>query len=569
MFRRPLTSLLVAFFAFLLIFSTSIGQNSQLYERVWHPFNNHYASIDNIVTAPTGEYYISGTAWDRNAFPGGEDYAYVAKMGINGQTLWEQQFDNPMDQSIRCYSMDLAPNGDVVIAGEKSGCDYGTNEGFVMRLNPSGGQVWRNDYQGASFDTSYAFTALKVLENGHIVLGFWDFLMHLDSSGNTIELVDHSLGIPTDIAEGSLNNVILASTSGLIDYTLQTPVSLSFYSASATVQAVEYVKGNNAVDDRLFYLANNELHWLNYQFTSQGSLNLGNFAGTPVKAMKADDTGVWIVGGDSVLKMDTSFQIVNSFPRPAAATFYPQAVDLQVNPQTQSPEYLILAGLHGRGLTLQSMDLNGNHSSTGSDLRISSTRTDNEDFSNGINYDLWATIVNDGPDSITYCRFFAQTRTQNICGANYIFPEFGNLSLAPGDSVELYLAYIQDLNTFQFPLNNYYIDVCVLAPNQSIDYVDQGNCIEMRPDSLPVGIVNGSIDYAVDVYPNPASEQIRIHVTKSSPINSVPYQLYNLQGSMLMKGELEATETELSLENLAPGIYLLQVGKSTHKVVRL
>lgn len=566
---RPLNSLLVVILILVLSFSSSIGQNSQLYERVWHPFNNHFAIIENIVTDDNGDFYVSGTARDRNAFPGGEDYAYIAKMDMNGQTLWEQQFNNPNDRSIGCYSMDLAPNGDVVIAGEKSGCDYGTNEGFVMRLTPNGVQVWRNDYQGSSFDTSYAFTALKVLQNGEIVLGFWDFIMHLDANGNTVELVEHTYGIPRDIAEGSLNNVIFASTSGLVDYTLQAPASLTQYPVPASVQEVEYIKGNGAVGDHLFYLSNDELHCLDYQFNSQGSLNLTNFAGGPFQTMVADDTGVWIVGGDSVLKMDTSFQIVKSFSRPAGATYYPQSVDLQVNPQTQIPEYLILAGLHGRGVTIQSMDLNGNHGSTGSDLRILSTRTDNEDFTNGINYDLWATIINDGADSVTYCRFFAHTRTQNICGANYIFPEFGNLSLAPGDSIELYLAYIQDMNTFQFPLHNYSLDLCVLAPNQSIDYVSQGDCIQMSPDSLPVGIVDGSIDYAVEVYPNPASERVRIRVERSSPIDSVPYQLYNLQGSMLMKGELEASETELSLENIAPGIYMLQVGKSTHKVVKL
>jgi len=70
---------------------------------------------------------------------------------------------------------------------------------------------------------------------------------------------------------------------------------------------------------------------------------------------------------------------------------------------------------------------------------------------------------------------------------------------------------------------------------------------------------------ALKVYPNPASDAWTVQL----PENSAPlaYQLLDLQGRVLQKGQLQAGSNLLSTEGLASGHYLLEVAK--HSKTRL
>jgi hypothetical protein len=58
----------------------------------------------------------------------------------------------------------------------------------------------------------------------------------------------------------------------------------------------------------------------------------------------------------------------------------------------------------------------------------------------------------------------------------------------------------------------------------------------------------------IDVYPNPTSDQITIHVDKRE---NLFYQLMDTNGGVIESGKLLQTETLLKISHFSPGVYIL------------
>jgi hypothetical protein len=74
------------------------------------------------------------------------------------------------------------------------------------------------------------------------------------------------------------------------------------------------------------------------------------------------------------------------------------------------------------------------------------------------------------------------------------------------------------------------------------------------------------------VYPNPAISYVRLK-TETREISDLSYQLYNMNGLLLLTKRIESDETCIPLEDLAPDTYLLTVsgkGKAvkTYKIIK-
>lgn len=96
-----------------------------------------------------------------------------------------------------------------------------------------------------------------------------------------------------------------------------------------------------------------------------------------------------------------------------------------------------------------------------------------------------------------------------------------------------------------------------------------GNQIEQNPLPLPsncppiVGVEEPAPQLLI--YPNPTRDQLVIRREETSPAT---YVLRDLQGKTLVRGEFEGNELRISMAELSPGIYLLQVGEAAFKVLR-
>lgn len=76
-------------------------------------------------------------------------------------------------------------------------------------------------------------------------------------------------------------------------------------------------------------------------------------------------------------------------------------------------------------------------------------------------------------------------------------------------------------------------------------------------DELPIiSSTEANIESAFKVYPNPANEVI--HISYPQDVNKVEFSVYNLQGKLMMKNDLEKDE-DISVKNLTEGLYLVEI----------
>jgi hypothetical protein len=71
------------------------------------------------------------------------------------------------------------------------------------------------------------------------------------------------------------------------------------------------------------------------------------------------------------------------------------------------------------------------------------------------------------------------------------------------------------------------------------------------------------------IFPNPATSII--HVKADTELLGMSYSIYDNRGKVVLRGQLNAENTSISLNNLSGGIYMLSIGenmKHTHKVVK-
>lgn len=74
-------------------------------------------------------------------------------------------------------------------------------------------------------------------------------------------------------------------------------------------------------------------------------------------------------------------------------------------------------------------------------------------------------------------------------------------------------------------------------------------------------------DYTVSIHPNPTSDLI--HIRLSDQFQSMNYNLYNVQGSLIRSGRIEQELTTIDISLLDSGIYFLELGSKFRQAVRI
>jgi hypothetical protein len=80
------------------------------------------------------------------------------------------------------------------------------------------------------------------------------------------------------------------------------------------------------------------------------------------------------------------------------------------------------------------------------------------------------------------------------------------------------------------------------------------------------------ISLEIEVYPNPATDLIKLKI-KNTEVEDFKYQLHDINGSLLNSSVIESQETNISMQNLVPGIYFLKVIQGnkeikTYKIIK-
>lgn len=76
------------------------------------------------------------------------------------------------------------------------------------------------------------------------------------------------------------------------------------------------------------------------------------------------------------------------------------------------------------------------------------------------------------------------------------------------------------------------------------------------------------INLSVSAYPNPTTDFLNLKVDASTPlsIQSMSYQLYDINGKLLENQKIEGNETSIVMSNLVPATYFVKVTEGNTEV---
>jgi hypothetical protein len=82
---------------------------------------------------------------------------------------------------------------------------------------------------------------------------------------------------------------------------------------------------------------------------------------------------------------------------------------------------------------------------------------------------------------------------------------------------------------------------------------------------IVTGIEEKSIDLTASVYPNPTTDFVLLKVENSISANFT-FQLYDIQGKILLNKKVENNQTSISMADLANAVYFIKVLNNNNEV---
>jgi hypothetical protein len=76
--------------------------------------------------------------------------------------------------------------------------------------------------------------------------------------------------------------------------------------------------------------------------------------------------------------------------------------------------------------------------------------------------------------------------------------------------------------------------------------------------SVVTGLEESGINLNLSAYPNPATDYLILRV-ENYEVGNLRYQLYDINGNILLSNNVEGNETNISMQNFLPATYFLKV----------
>jgi hypothetical protein len=84
--------------------------------------------------------------------------------------------------------------------------------------------------------------------------------------------------------------------------------------------------------------------------------------------------------------------------------------------------------------------------------------------------------------------------------------------------------------------------------------------------SVSTGIEEAlGISLEIVVYPNPSTDFIRLKI-ENYEVGNLRYQIYDINGSLLLSNKIEGSETNISMQPLLPAVYFLKVTRGKKEI---
>ena len=113
-----------------------------------------------------------------------------------------------------------------------------------------------------------------------------------------------------------------------------------------------------------------------------------------------------------------------------------------------------------------------------------------------------------------------------------------------------------------------YALTCVAFGDYYVGYIGTDSSFYLKTTDGTTGIsINVSEDDRIDLFPNPAKNKLKINTKENS--NKAKFNIYTLQGQLVLEGEFSDKETELDISQLKAGMYLFRTKNSVQKFIVL
>ncbi len=118
-----------------------------------------------------------------------EGDGFVARLDRDGNVKWFKTYGGDKDDEFN--DVKIAPNGDIIVAGETKSFGAGSYDIWVLRLDSNGNVKWQKTYGGSNWDLA---NAIAIAPNGDIIVTGWTesfgagsadvWVLRLDENGN-------------------------------------------------------------------------------------------------------------------------------------------------------------------------------------------------------------------------------------------------------------------------------------------------------------------------------------------------------------------------------------------------
>ena len=287
----------------LLLFSiSSTFAQTVNFEKCYEPLFN--SGIHGIAHNSAGSFYSIGSSLENVEFsaPG-----IFTKINQQGNFLFEKYYY----YSDQTYFRDIKPtdDGNFIIGGNISGCDFGISSGLILKINPNGDTLWTrliNPHQiGLIADNQCRSVA--VLPDGNAIFVSDTTLYAFDSTGDSLftflsneHFTSVSGGFDSTILCGNQQGLLILNSSGQLINQITFPSSIGY------IRLLQ--------DSTLLLLTGNSLIKVDstFNFLNQLDLSTINFSDADVLV---ESGTIWLKKSqDSAFAaLDLNLQLINSF----------------------------------------------------------------------------------------------------------------------------------------------------------------------------------------------------------------------------------------------------------------
>lgn len=520
--------------------------------------------------------------WDANS----GDWQLLDHLQINGDVVLNDV-------------MELA-NGNLVVAGWDRDCGVNLSRIFIKCYDPSGNPLWTSyvDSTYSPAPNAETYPEIMRLEQKNGIENDTIVLFHQGDLSSGLLIVDANSGQLINQWEAYGFDMAINPVDGTIVVFYRKGVKRYDPVSGGVQQIIFSTLGSWQSFDHGMIDASGTIWEMAYGLVGKipltGSPNVTGYSYSPVlciphgngSAVLCNESGV----GHIVRFFDSNFQPIGVVDLPDLTGF--NILEMKV---TQFD--ITLVGFEARGaytagnynnqasshLLIRNFDANGNPPNEDSlDVSLSMTVLNPPVFtpdSLPVFDFVWKidsgqyllTLQNNSPVVVNSVNLLANKlgylEFEDWCNNKKHFSmRLENLNLAPGEEMSFLI------DTLKVYASGYPVKMCfwVSAPNDRLDFNRSNDyaCEELWP-TVSTG-EPGSPDSRIGVFPNPATDQIRIVLPRAyaAPTRC---RLYNTAGQLLLDREIPAGSVEWyeNIGDAPPGIYLVEAAGNFGRFVKL